>query len=342
MRAGKIFFIILSIFILFSCVSTPQTGEPFTSETTICTWRYNKACAYTPTYDDVTIISNQKANQLHKTHNIYGTIFWNTKNARPEDWDKLKPILKDGFLDIGSHTVSHRSLRDLTPEEMWEEFEGSNATILENTGYTAQCLAYPFNETNDAAMKEVAKYYLGARQNGTGLNSKNTSNYYSITSYVNYTANTVAHLNSWIDGAIRKNSWLVVNNHGIDNEDSGWEPSPYSKMDAHYAYVNSKKDYVWSATMADVLKYLKERQRTEITIVSSSTSEIRITITDTLDDSIYNYPLTIKTIVPASWTKVKITTSEGTIKKDVINKNDAFYVYYEAIPDSGEIVIIPK
>lgn len=56
-------------------------------------------------------------------------------------WDDIR-AMQDVF-DVGTHTVSHRKLTTLTPDEVREEFEVSRKRIYEMTEKNVMALSYP-------------------------------------------------------------------------------------------------------------------------------------------------------------------------------------------------------
>ena len=70
------------------------------------------------------------------------------------------------------------------------------------------------------------------------------------------------------------------------------------------------------------------------------TSKINLTLTDDLDDEVFDYPLLLRTEIPSSWKKVKIAQGKNVQKIIPVIENGINYVYYEAIPDKGDIKIV--
>lgn len=61
------------------------------------------------------------------------------------DWDGARQLVKMGF-EIGSHTVSHPRLADLTPSQQLDELSESRAVLSERLGVPVDTLAYPFGD----------------------------------------------------------------------------------------------------------------------------------------------------------------------------------------------------
>ncbi len=89
-------------------------------------------------------------------------------------WQEVRDLAAAGF-SIGSHTVSHRSLGELSPRGIREELAMSLARIAEEIGVAPRGLSYPYGTMRDfsPAIAEAAQQvgYEYAVTAVTGLNS---------------------------------------------------------------------------------------------------------------------------------------------------------------------------
>jgi hypothetical protein len=107
-------------------------------------------------------------------------------------------------------------------------------------------------------------------------------------------------------------------------------------LDEYFQYMKSKESALWIATFGDVTKYMRERMAATIESQNAS-NKITIILKHTLNASLYNFPLTLRTYVPSSWKSVKMTQG-GSVKTYQIKKDGPNnYVQYDAIPNSGTI-----
>ena len=63
-----------------------------------------------------------------------------------------------------------------------------------------------------------------------------------------------------------------------------------------------------------------------------------IVLTDSLDDEIFDFPVTLKVNVPSDWKRAEYS-QDGTETVDVVTENGKKYMYINAIPDKGSILI---
>jgi hypothetical protein len=140
-------------------------------------------------------------------------------------------------------------------------------------------------------------------------------------------------MKSWVDTLLEHdNIWLVLVFHGVDNV--GWEPLKHEDLATYFQYMKDKEDKLWVATFGDVTKYMRERMHAKVKSVKGN-NKITISLSHSLDPTIYNLPLTLKTYVLPNWNK-EVTIKQGDQKKQVtILKDDkGKYVLFQAIPNT--------
>jgi len=124
-----------------------------------------------------------------------------------------------------------------------------------------------------------------------------------------------------------------------------------------YSSIVSKLEHmtrfgVWAPSYNDLIKYLKEAQNAKITITEKTDTTITMTVTDNLDDYMFNQAITIKVDIPDSWTSVSATQGDTNIPfislseyKETKKMNNVSctiedgFLYIDVVPDAGEIVI---
>ena len=92
---------------------------------------------------------------------------------------------------------------------------------------------------------------------------------------------------------------------------------------------------LWVTTLDEAGIYSYQRAKTKINKISESDTEIKISITDELDDEIFDSELTINVKLPEGWTSASVTgggkTLENVLKDGVLSFN--------VVHDIGEVVI---
>ncbi|WP_449602046.1 S-layer homology domain-containing protein [Paenibacillus sp. Marseille-Q9583] len=320
-------------------------------DTEITTWKDGKAGAYSIMYDDGIYNSVLRFAGLHEKYSLKGTLAlisgwiddgFNDTGASTGTWDQWKGLLDKGIFDVASHTVTHRNLTTLSASNVSSEFKDSVARIKEKTGYSPESLALPYNTGNAAVAAEAAKYFVAARQGGNNAgNASSTEQYYNLSSTMVESTTTTVQLDEWTDFGIAKGNWLILTGHGNDGE--GWSSPPLSLYDNHYGYVAQRIDALWNGTIAEVGKYLRERQNATVKATKKAASgAIEVKLEGTLDPAVYNEPLTLRTKVPAEWNEVTVTRGATSYNLKPVREGEGAFVYYEAVPGTQMLVISKK
>ncbi len=98
------------------------------------------------TFDDGYLDNYTTVFPLLKQYQMKATIFIITDMIGAEGHltaEQIKEMSDSGLIHFGSHTVSHRKLDTLTPEEIKREFTHSKAVLESLTGKKITALAYP-------------------------------------------------------------------------------------------------------------------------------------------------------------------------------------------------------
>lgn len=100
------------------------------------------------------------------------------------------------------------------------------------------------------------------------------------------------------------------------------------------------KGYLWNAHYEDAVLYVREATRATVSATGDE-KRVEITLTDTLDNSIYNYPLTVRMMIPDEWEKASVT--QNGITEIVTPKvvSGRWVLDVNIIPDGGVAVVEP-
>ena len=263
-------------------------------------------------------------------------------------WDMIKTYASQGH-EFASHMVTHPYMAALDEPNMLYELEKSREEILDQLGpeytFSAEC---PYGTENERAMEYAHKVYpaLRNRMPESFLEELNRSSRKSPVindrEYVQWqrgatTKTPLPMMKAWIDTtAASSNIWLVLVIHGVDGV--GWEALKTEDIDEYFSYIKSKDNELWVATFADAAKYLRERMNS-IVSASENDGKISVSLTHSLDKSMYNLPLTLKTQVRPGWKEVNVRQGDE-IKQVPTQKNGKeTYVLYQAVPNKGDIEI---
>jgi hypothetical protein len=143
------------------------------------------------------------------------------------------------------------------------------------------------------------------------------------------------------NAAATSNGWVVFLIHAIDNE-SGYSPTSSTEIKGALDYLNQNKNKLWVSTFSNIARYIKERNNVSVKQISAKDSVITLSVTSTLADSIYNFPVTIRRVLPQGWSSARIIQNGKSISPQIINVNLKDYIMFDVVPDSGDVTIVRK
>jgi peptidoglycan/xylan/chitin deacetylase (PgdA/CDA1 family) len=276
------------------------------------------------------------------------------KDSRPDNtdnvltWDMIRTYASQGH-EFASHMVTHPYMAALDEPNMLYELEKSREEILEKLGpeytFSAEC---PYGTENERAMRYAYKVYpaLRNRMPESFLEELNRASRKSPVSpdkeYVQWqrgatTKTPLPMMKAWIDTtASRNNIWLVLVIHGVDG--IGWEALTSESIDKYFQYIRSKGDKLWVATFADAAKYMRERMNAEVK-TSENNGKVTVTLNHSLDKTMYDIPLTLKTYVKRQWKEVIVKQGNDVKKLKPVKEGKDSYVIYQAVPNTDIIEI---
>ena len=86
------------------------------------------------------------------------------------------------------------------------------------------------------------------------------------------------------------------------------------------------------------------RERMDAKVDTKATDgKIEVNLTHSLDKSMYNFPLTLRTYVPSDWKQVRVMQGGKSQSVAVSNNGQGTFVLYQVLPNAGiaELSVIP-
>jgi len=270
--------------------------------------------------------------------------------------------------EIGSHTMNHLHLPDLEIGDINEEgtilYELYQSRQSINQNFPNQnCItfAYPFAEHNDFIDSLTSLFYESTRAVGQFPNpSSLTEDQWFALSAVEILfseprnspeddLDELLFLQNWIDSSIANKDWGILMAHEVVPYDSlagliaESLQDPYSNEwfteMCEWLWDKSNNKNVWVQTIANITRYIKERDNFDYNIITYDETQIKLNINDNLDNNIYNYPLSVFIKVPDSWDFV-LMMQAGKIDTFRSFVNEAGkVVMVNVIPDGGVITL---
>lgn len=302
------------------------------------TWRGFRSSAVSFTFDDNTPNQISVAMPLFDQYDFKMT-FFTVINWGP-NWTALQAAALNGH-EIGSHTVSHSSFGTLTNEQQINELKNSQDAIDSHiNGQKCLTIAYPNCVLGNSATCE--QYYLAARGCSGAIVSKNPSDFMNISSIICGSQGSIQRTSDFtnkVNSAVPSNGWVVFLFHAIDNE-SGYSPASSAELNGALDYLSQNDSKFWVSTFSNVARYIKERNSVSVNQISELDSIITVTVTDALDNALYNIPVTIRRVLPRGWTSARVFQNDEEVNSKIMIENEQNYVMFDVIPDNGDIQLI--
>lgn len=330
----------LSIF-LFSANCLSQVASPYA----VGTWQGFRSAAVSYTFDDNCPNQQKIAVPMFNEFGFKLTLFAVTANtgwAWTADWTKLQAAADQGH-EVASHTVTHPNITGLAYASQYNEFKNAKDTIESRIiGKKCVTMAYPYCETGYDTL--VSRYYLAARICSGSTEPKTPSNFMRISSIIcgSLGVNTSAAFKSRVDNAAVTKGWVVYLFHGINNDEpnSPYSPIAEDTLRKSLEYLKANPDKFWVAPFGTVAKYIRERNAASVSEISATGDTIVVSVTDTMDNSIYDTPITVRRALPESWINAIALQNGDTLYSKRADSATVKYFMFDVVPDNGNVTLI--
>lgn len=324
--------------IIFGVIWLNACTPPDENNYEIARWKGFADAAITFTFDDNTAYQYDIAIPMFDEYGFNAT-FYPVINWEPK-WDVFSNAVTNGH-EVGSHTVSHRNLANLSIADQEIELKDSKNAIDQMLGAGAcKTMAYPFCSPSDKMLAQ--KNFIAVRHCQGQIEKACPDDMVNISSIICGDQGDIKTFNDFKNKAIEAaelNGWCVYLLHGIDN-DGGYSPVPSEVLGHSLAYFNNARDKYWVDTFSNVARYIMQRNCLSISEKRISRGVIEIALSDTLDNSIFNVPITVCRKLPAKWEHIEVKQNNQAIDFKIEERNNGKSVVFDAVPDAGLLAIV--
>lgn len=329
------FLVITFLFLVFSSFSSPNQNDQYE----IATWKGFSKAVINYTFDDGCPNQFDVAIPMFNQYGFQLTIYLVPDWVPGDKWGTIKQAISNGH-EMGSHTATHHSLAELSPEDQRKELLSSRKSIEEKTEMKkCHTIAYPYCIHPDLNL--CSEYYIAGRDCRGEIEKATPDSYYRISSIGCgdlSSFNTTEAITEKMSEAASQNGWCVFLLHGIDN-DGGYSPVTSQVLKECLEYLDKNRDKYWVTSLLNAVLYAKERDAAVITEKENTENYITIQISDNLDNSIYNLPLTIRRQMPDNWKNISVRQGGIFLESKINTENNKKYIVFDAIPDKGEVIL---
>ena len=309
----------------------------YAQDVEIATWSGFRKGAASFTFDDGAPSHVSDAGPLLEKYEYRGT-FNLVVNWNP-DWNGFQGLADKGH-EIASHSNSHGN-------NMSGEEASSKKTISDKIQqkYGIITVAYPnCNVPNKSA---VLSNYIAGRICGNGqevMSKEGPSDWAEVPAIMtgsepqySINFNSASNFTGKMQEAVQKNGWIMFLTHGLEGKSNGsatFSPTSISALEGALQWAQQNDKDIWVAPMGHVAMYLKERKASKAE-ASASGSSITVKLTHSIKDDVcdYDYPLSLR--VKSDMAKPTVKQGDASLEATV----DGGYIYFDAVPNAGDIVI---
>ena len=305
----------------------------FAQDAEIATWAGFRKGAASFTFDDGAPSHVSDGGPLFDKYGYKGT-FNVVVNWNP-DWSGFGNMAKNGH-EIASHSNTHG--QNMSGEEASSKLSIANK-IQQKYGIIT--VAYPnCNVPNKSAVQQnyvIGRICNGSWQSQPDMMGKDGPSDWTMASAIMTGSTGTNDFKGNMQKAVQQGGWIAFLTHGFENKNNGsatYSPTPLSAIEDGLKWAQQNDKDIWVAPMGHVAMYIKERKAAKAE-ASSSGSSITVKLTHNIKDNVsnYDYPLSLR--VQYSDSKASVTQAGATLESKV----EGGYVYFDAVPNAGDIVI---
>ena len=310
----------------------------YAQDVEIATWSGFRKAAASFTFDDGAPSHVSDAGPTFKKYGYKAT--FNLVTGWNPNWSGFQGLADEGH-EIASHSDQHGN--PMGNGEISSSKNTINGKIKQKYGLVT--LAYP-NCTVPNESQVLQNYIVGRICNGSwkGMNDEmgkdGPSNWAQVPATMTGSEGQLKSTNDFtgrMQKVIQSNGWAAFLTHGFQGKSNGsatYSPTDLGAIEGALQWAQQNDKDIWVAPMGHVAMYLKERKASKAE-VSTSGGNTTVKLTHNIADNIskYDYPLTLK--VKTSLSKAEVTQAGAKLE----SKIDGGYIYFDAVPNAGDIVI---
>jgi|GEM_PF-682313 len=322
----------LSPVLAISAFGLFATASVFAQDVEIGTWAGFRKGAASFTFDDGAPSHVSDGGPLFDKYGYKAT--FNVVTSWNPDWNGFGNMAKNGH-EIASHSVNHG--QNMSGEEASSK-QAIAGKIQQKYGIIT--VAYPnCNVPNKSAVLQnyiIGRICNGSWQSQPDMMGKDGPSDWAMASAIMTGSTGTNDFKGNMQKAVQQGGWIAFLTHGFEGKNNGsatYSPTPIGSIEDGLKWAQQNDKDIWVAPMGHVAMYIKERKAAKVEASGSGTITVKLThsIKDNVSD--YDYPLSLR--VKSSLSKATVKQGSATLE----SKIDGGYIYFDAVPNGGDIVI---
>jgi hypothetical protein len=337
------------------CEVTDRVWPKRVDEPHVCLWKDDALAAVSITIDDNTAPDHGWWLEQSQRYHFQATWFVITSLVNDErpgyhgDWEAFRKLHRAGH-DVQSHTITHVSPnRGFDPNDparnLHVEYGNSRGIIEQHVpGQRVLTLAFPGGpyQRDHTDPTLAAKYYIAARGGVGHINAANRVNYRQTCSvgnglHVDGTRNSLVNLIDRQEAyrPFQYRGWYVTHFHRVKDIDK-------PRLSEAFAFLQKHRSDIWTGLFREVAQYGQERDTAQVAVTKVDGREIRFTLTDSMCDDSFDFPLTVKIRIPKTWAQLQAIHGRRSVPVSLVEHEGNNYALVQAVPDRGEVILQPS
>ncbi len=261
----------------------------------------------------------------------------------PLTWDELRQHAAEGH-EMANHTITHPFMPAIDESNIIYEIEKSGQDMLEQLGPKHMFSAEVPYGIDDERVSHIVTSRFPLTRNwisddfmegfmrGDPRDPSRSKKEYVQWQRGAVSSTTMEMIKGWIDTSMEHGVWLVLVIHGI--EGIGWEPLTTETVRNCFDYIADHERGLWVATFQDAAKYAREKVHSTVNTRRSG-DVIEVAVSHSLDQKLYDLPLTARTAIPADWKVVQFKQGSDVRWLPIHCEGNSSYVMYRITPDGS-------
>ena len=270
----------------------------------------------------------------------YKASFYLVVNWNP-NWTEFQKMADNGH-EIGSHSNSHG--QNMSGEE------ASSKTNIQDHILNHQCLTVAYPNCNVPNESAVLQNYIGGRIcNGSWsgvddyISKDGPANWCKVSALMTGAEGNIKSTNDFTNAfqkVMQSNGWVMFLTHGLQGKNNGnatYSPTDINAIEGALKWASQNDKDIWVTTFCNAAMYCKERKASAFTETARNAASISYSLVHSIADDVcaYQFPLSLRVPLPEGWTEIEVLQNGKSIESQI---KDGF-VYFEAVPNGGEIVV---
>lgn len=293
-------------------------------DTQILAWKDGKKAAFMLAFDDGAPSQLKNVVPELEKRKMVGNFYLVTGNklysALKRRWEAAA---HSPYVAVANHTFTHQGVK--AASEIEAELAPCNDVLysLKPSDKKSRLFGFgkpggvPWNITPEEQAAALAKHHLCNRPPFAGP----PINYKSVEATL-----------AVVDHALETGGMGHLDFHGVGED---WLVTPLEWFTALLDKLESVRDQLWITDVVSWHQYVTERDSGTVKVLSADKEALTLELTCKADPKLYDLPLTLSTVVPASWENCIVT--QGTVTRPLMVKDHT--AVFDAVPGAGVITL---